>query len=126
MKKILIASALAAALISPATASGRSSTLIRNWEFSKDSTRWENVTIPQDWAIYGPFSRDNDLQRVAVEQNGEKEETLKTGRTGGLPFIGKGYYKTTFEVPDTAGRAYSLVFDGAMSNGSLRRRPHGQ
>lgn len=116
MKKILIASALAAALISPATASGRSSTLIRNWEFSKDSTRWENVTIPHDWAIYGPFSRDNDLQRVAVEQNGEKEETLKTGRTGGLPFIGKGYYKTTFEVPDTAGRAYSLVFDGAMSN----------
>lgn len=116
MKKILIASALAAALISPATASGRSSTLVRNWEFSKDSTRWENVTIPHDWAIYGPFSRDNDLQRVAVEQNGEKEETLKTGRTGGLPFIGKGYYKTTFEVPDTAGRAYSLVFDGAMSN----------
>lgn len=116
MKKILIASALAAALISPAAASGRSSTLIRNWEFSKDSTRWENVTIPHDWAIYGPFSRDNDLQRVAVEQNGEKEETLKTGRTGGLPFIGKGYYKTTFEVPDTAGRAYSLVFDGAMSN----------
>lgn len=116
MKKILIASALAAALISPATASGRSSTLVRNWEFSKDSTRWENVTIPHDWAIYGPFSRDNDLQRVAVEQNGEKEETLKTGRTGGLPFIGKGYYKTTFEVPDTAGRAYALVFDGAMSN----------
>ncbi|MDE7237138.1 MAG: beta-galactosidase, partial [Paramuribaculum sp.] len=77
---------------------------------------WERVTVPHDWAIYGPFSRDNDLQVVAVEQNGESVPTEKTGRTGGLPFIGKGYYKTEFEVADTTGRAVTLVFDGAMSN----------
>lgn len=95
-------------------------TLNGGWEFRKgDATStgaWQQVRVPHDWAIYGPFDRDNDLQVVAVEQNGEKEETVKTGRTGGLPFIGKGTYRTTFEVPDTAGRNVTLVFDGAMSN----------
>lgn len=86
------------------------------WQFSKDSTKWESVTIPHDWAIYGPFSRDNDLQKVVIEQNGETEATWKTGRTGGLPYVGKGYYKTTFSVPDTAGKALTLLFDGAMSH----------
>lgn len=119
MKKILLAAA-AASCAFMAMGAPRSSTMIKNWEFSKDSARWENVQIPHDWAIYGPFSRDNDLQRVAVEQNGEKEETLKTGRTGGLPFIGKGYYQTTFDVPDTASRAYTLIFDGAMSNARVK------
>ena len=97
----------------------RTDILLKNWEFSKDSTKWENVTIPHDWAIYGPFSRDNDLQKVAVFQNGETEETWKTGRTGGLPYVGKGFYKTTFEVADTTGRSVGLLFDGAMSHAKV-------
>lgn len=40
------------------------------------------MRVPHDWAIYGPFDRKNDLQVVAVEQNGEREATEKTGRTG--------------------------------------------
>ncbi|MDE6157870.1 MAG: beta-galactosidase, partial [Muribaculaceae bacterium] len=84
------------------------------------STQWQSVRVPHDWAIYGPFDRANDLQTVAVEQNGEKEETVKTGRTGGLPFIGKGVYRTSFAVPDTAGRRVTLVFDGAMSNARVK------
>ncbi|MCM1067922.1 MAG: DUF4982 domain-containing protein [Muribaculaceae bacterium] len=97
------------------------STLNDGWSFAKGTqaapaTEWQSVRVPHDWAIYGPFDRANDLQKVAVEQNGEKEETVKTGRTGGLPFIGKGVYRTSFAVPDTAGRAITLVFDGAMSN----------
>lgn len=103
-----------------ATAQRTETTLTDGWQFTKGDgvtdARWQNVRVPHDWAIYGPFDRANDLQTVAVEQNGETEETVKTGRTGGLPFIGKGYYRTTFEVPDTAGRAVTLVFDGAMSN----------
>lgn len=98
----------------------RVSTLNEGWEFSKgdaqSATQWERVRVPHDWAIYGPFDRDNDLQKVAVEQNGEKEETVKTGRTGGLPFIGKGTYRTSFELADEAERNITLVFDGAMSN----------
>lgn len=116
MKKILIPSVLAALALS-ASAAGRTDLMLKKgWQFSKDSIQWESVTVPHDWAIYGPFDRKYDLQKVAVEQNGETEETWKTGRTGGLPYVGKGFYKTTFEVPDTAGKSLTLVFDGAMSH----------
>lgn len=98
-------------------------TLNEGWEFTKgratDASQWQQVRVPHDWAIYGPFDRDNDLQVVAVEQNGETEKTLKTGRTGGLPFIGKGTYRTVLEIPDTTRRAFTLVFDGAMSNAAV-------
>ncbi|MCM1109612.1 MAG: DUF4982 domain-containing protein [Clostridium sp.] len=95
----------------------RIETLRDGWEFRNgDTTEWVSVRVPHDWAICGPFDRDNDLQKVAVFQNGEREETVKTGRTGGLPFIGKGTYRRTIEIGDTAGRRTTLIFDGAMSN----------
>lgn len=98
----------------------RSSTELKDWDFSRDSAAWKSVTIPHDWAIYGPFDRNNDLQKVTIEQNGETEATWKTGRTGGLPYVGKGYYKTTFEVADTAGKTQTLLFDGAMSHAKVK------
>lgn len=76
--------------------------------------------MPHDWAIYGPFDRKYDLQKVAVEQNGETEETWKTGRTGGLPYLGKGWYRTTVNVADTAGKSLTLKFDGAMSHAKVK------
>lgn len=94
----------------------RTATELKQWDFSRDGGKWESVTIPHDWAIYGPFDRSNDLQKVTVEQNGETEATWKTGRTGGLPYVGKGYYRTTIEVPDTTGSVFTFEFDGAMSN----------
>lgn len=78
-----------------------------------DDKQWEAVTVPHDWAIYGPFDRRHDLQEVAVTQNLETAASVKTGRTGGLPYVGVGWYRTTFEAP--AGKLVSLVFDGAMS-----------
>ena len=78
-----------------------------------DDSRWQQVSVPHDWAIYGPFSRDHDLQNVAVTQNFEKQASVKTGRTGGLPYVGIGWYRTTFQAP--AGGNTTLVFDGAMS-----------
>lgn len=99
-------------------------TLNDGWEFTKGrpdpSTVWQTVRVPHDWAIYGPFDRSNDLQSVAIEQNGEKTESLKTGRTGGLPIIGQGTYRTSFEVADTTDRSITLVFDGAMSNAHVK------
>lgn len=80
-----------AALATTTSFAQRNERLLKNWEFSRDSTGWKNVTIPHDWAIYGPFDRKHDLQKVAVEQNGEKEETWKTGRTGGLLTKGKDF-----------------------------------
>ena len=75
---------------------------------------WEPVMIPHDWAISGPFDKKWDLQNVAIEQNGEKQATEKSGRSGALPWIGEGHYKTTIRVPSAYKHA-ELVFDGAMS-----------
>lgn len=115
----IAALALASATAFAADYTRNTTTLNEGWLFAKDGESWQQVRVPHDWAIYGPFDRSNDLQTVAVEQNGEKEETVKTGRTGGLPFIGKGRYKIDFELADTAGRATAIVFDGAMSNAKV-------
>ncbi len=119
-----IALCIAIAAAMGASAQRNVTTLHDGWEFTKGrpaaDTRWEKVRVPHDWAIYGPFDRANDLQKVAVEQNGEKTETVKTGRTGGLPFIGQGTYRTSINVPDTTGRAVTLLFDGAMSNARVK------
>ncbi len=82
-----------------------------------DDSGWEEVTIPHDWAIKGPFDRQWDLQQVAVKQNGESVPTWKTGRSGGLPYIGIGWYRTSFTCP-AEGRT-ELVFDGAMSQAQV-------
>ena len=58
-----------------------------------------------------------DLQNVAVTQNFESEASVKTGRTGGLPYVGVGWYRTRFDAP-TEGRTV-LLFDGAMSEARL-------
>ena len=96
--------------------------LLTEWEFSRDSVAWEQVTVPHDWAIEGPFDRNNDLQVVRVTQNFETSETAHTGRTGGLPYMGKGWYRTTFDVPDfqVGENVVSLLFDGAMSQAKVR------
>ena len=96
--------------------------LLTEWEFSRDSVAWEQVTVPHDWAIAGPFDRNNDLQVVQVTQNFETGETAHTGRTGGLPYMGKGWYRTTFDVPDfdPTQNAVTLLFDGAMSQAKVR------
>lgn len=102
--------------------------LEKNWKFTKgdpsgaaDShfpdSKWTKVRVPHDWAIYGPFDRRNDLQQVAVTQNMETEASLKTGRTGGLPYAGIGWYRTTFSV--NSGRQTTLIFDGAMSEAQV-------
>ena len=98
----------------------RTDTLLREWQFTQDTTDnpvWEDVTIPHDWAISGPFDRANDLQEVIVVQNGESEPTWKTGRSGGLPWMGKGHYRTRVAVKKD--RFYTLVFDGAMSHADV-------
>ena len=58
-----------------------------------DDSRWQSVTVPHDWAVYGPFSIQNDRQKVAITQDGQKEAMEHAGRTGGLPFVGVGWYR---------------------------------
>ncbi|UOR05446.1 DUF4982 domain-containing protein [Hymenobacter aerilatus] len=102
--------------------------LTDNWKFTKGEVanaaapafrdaKWQTVRVPHDWAIYGPFGADNDKQQVKIEQNKEEQATVKTGRTGGLPFVGVGWYRRQLEVPGFgAGKRAVLVFDGAMSD----------
>ena len=85
-----------------------------SWDFSRDGKAWSQVAVPHDWAIAGPFDKKWDLQMVAIEQNGEKEKTEKSGRSGALPWIGEGVYKMNLQLPKGYKRAV-LVFDGAMS-----------
>lgn len=98
------------------TASAQRNTInLKTWQFSRDSVNYKPVSIPHDWAINGPFDKKWDLQFVAIEQNGETEKTEKSGRSGALPWIGRGFYKTTVDLkklPKTA----VLEFDGAMAD----------
>lgn len=101
------------------------STLLSAWQFRQEpseqmplvDTTWHEVSIPHDWAISGDFDRANDLQEVIVVQNGESEPSWKTGRSGGLPWMGKGHYRTRVKVRKD--RFYTLVFDGAMSHADV-------
>ena len=79
--------------------------LKHNWKFSRednsinssenmDDRHWAVVDVPHDWAITGPFDKESDKQVVAIEQNGETVASEKTGRSGALPWIGVGWYRT--------------------------------
>ena len=128
MKKILL-SLLALAVGAGAFAGQRiERTLEKGWKFTREDSPefsskvfndndWQNVVVPHDWAIYGPFSWDNDRQNVAIAQDGQKEAMEHAGRTGGLPFVGTGWYRTEVEIPEfTDGKKVTIKFDGAMSH----------
>ncbi len=115
--------------ISTSWGQGRTERLLeKGWRFTRSDhpsfkevscvdTDWQPVTVPHDWAIYGPFSAQNDKQEVAIAQDGQIEALEHAGRTGGLPFVGVGWYRTVFEVPEfTEGKRAAILFDGAMSH----------
>jgi len=89
---------------------GESITLQTGWKFNKgkseqasqvnfDDSKWQNVMIPHDWAIYGP-----------VIPNGD-------GNTGKLPWRDEGWYRRNLEIPaGYSGKTIYLVFDGIMSH----------
>lgn len=63
-----------------------------------DDSGWRRLDLPHDWGIEGPFRDDlpND--------------------TGKLPWAGIGWYRKTFQSPETdRGRRIFIDFDGAMS-----------
>ena len=111
-KSILLSLALATSLSAVAQ---RQTINLKQWQFSRDSLNYQAVTIPHDWAINGPFDKKWDLQNVAIEQNGETEKTEKSGRSGSLPWIGRGFYRTTVSMKSLPKTAI-LEFDGAMAD----------
>lgn len=114
IKRSIAFMTLALALSSVCQAQSRKVINLPSWDFSRDGKSWSQVSVPHDWAISGPFDKKWDLQMVAIEQNGEKEKTEKSGRSGALPWIGEGMYQMKWTAPKGYKRAV-LVFDGAMS-----------
>lgn len=63
-----------------------------------DDSDWEELRIPHDWAIAGPF--DPNLP----------------GNTGKLPWKGVGWYRNNIEIPgDYEDKTIYLLFDGVMA-----------
>ncbi len=100
-----------AALASPANAQGdRRVSFNEGWRFHKGDVPggesvatadqdWREVVLPHDWAIEGPFDKENNPN------------------TGGLPVSGTGWYRKHFRVPAADKRMlFSVEFDGAMAN----------
>ena len=69
---------------------------------SFDDSNWENVTIPHDWAIKGPFQEGNDAE--------------VTGGMGRLPSNGVAWYRKKLNISKADdGKSIFLDVDGIMS-----------
>ncbi|WP_369048469.1 beta-galactosidase GalB [Tenacibaculum sp. UWU-22] len=67
-----------------------------------DDSNWRKLNLPHDWAIEGPFSRENNL------------------RTGGLPVFGEAWYRKYFTLNKALKeQVITLEFDGVMSNSTI-------
>jgi len=83
--------------------------LNRDWRFAKgdveqaadpsfDDSSWQQVHVPHDWAIAGPFNPNEN------------------GYAGKLPWKGVGWYRKRFKLNRSdAGRRVYLDFDGIMA-----------
>ena len=112
----------------------RSVTRLRHgWKFTReadtaalnpgfDDSTWESVVVPHDWAIAGPFDKEHDIDRKVVEGQADVERGVReiSGRTGGLPHVGEGWYRRWIDVPATDGaHCYRLECDGIMSHSTV-------
>jgi beta-galactosidase len=129
MKRVILSLLSVILMVFSVEAQVRSEQLLeKGWRFTRedsadfsrvgyDDSKWQEVVVPHDWAIYGPFSINNDKQNVAITQDGQKEAMEHAGRTGGLPFVGVGWYRLDFEAPAfEEGKRATILFDGAMSH----------
>lgn len=67
-----------------------------------DDSRWENITLPHDWAIKGPFYTE--------------ENAIIGGGMGRLPIQGVAWYRKKINIPQSdSGKSIFLDIDGAMS-----------
>jgi beta-galactosidase len=83
--------------------------ILSDWKFSKgshpdatlknfDDSSWENISIPHDWAISGPFVMDGE------------------GSTAKLPWKGEGWYRKELSIShEFSGKRIYMIFDGIMA-----------
>ncbi|WP_111706425.1 glycoside hydrolase family 2 TIM barrel-domain containing protein [Lutibacter citreus] len=111
--------------------SAQETELLKNWKFTNydygsafkedfNDYDWESVTVPHDWAIKEDFNFTHDIQLTMVVQDGETQPKYRTGRTGALPYVGIGWYRTKLNVSSRdLEQKVQLLFDGAMSNAKV-------
>lgn len=105
--------------------------LLKNWKFTNydygaafqekfDDAKWQSVTVPHDWAVKEDFNFSHDVQLTQVIQDGETKPKYRTGRSGALPYVGIGWYRTNYQVSSSdLNKKVQLLFDGAMSNSKV-------
>ncbi len=107
------------------------SNLERDWRFTRsitegfeqpdfDDSAWESVDVPHDWAIRGPFSPQNDAEITVLDAAGNRSyHYTLPGRTGGLPHVGKGFYRKRFLMGEKLPGHVRVEFDGIMANSKV-------
>lgn len=105
--------------------------LLKDWKFTNydygnaqamdfNDENWESVTVPHDWAVKEDFNFTHDVQLTMVIQDGETKPKYRTGRTGALPYVGIGWYRTEYNPSQKdLEQKVQLLFDGAMSNAKV-------
>ncbi len=87
-------------------------TLKKGWKFLKgisenafhkdfDDSDWQTVSVPHDWAIYGPFDKEVDKQLVAIVQNNENVASEKTEEQEPCLILVKVGIETNLRFPNT-------------------------
>ncbi|MCL7762496.1 DUF4982 domain-containing protein [Polaribacter sp. Z014] len=111
--------------------SAQETELLKNWKFTNydygaafqkdfDDADWENVTVPHDWAVQQDFNFAHDVQLTTVIQDGETKPRYRTGRSGALPYVGIGWYRTNYNITESElEEKVQILFDGAMSNAKV-------
>lgn len=85
-----------------------------------NSSEWEKVAVPHDWAISGEFDKHNDSYEVQILEDGDKKKQLRYGLSGGLPHVGVGWYRKNLDIGiDLNDKRIFLEFDGVMSNAKV-------
>ncbi len=101
----------------------------KDWRFTRDIScekdfmqesfcdeNWEKVDVPHDWAIKGPFDEKNDAEITIIDVDGGREwKMVHPGRSGGLPHVGKGFYRKKFTLSGVKDKHIRIEFDGVMS-----------
>ncbi len=81
-----------------------------------DDSQWQQVTVPHEWSIFGPFDRKFD---VPLKDYTKWVRWTKDGAQGFLP-RGMGWYRKTFEVPaGNKGKKVFIEFDGVYRNSDV-------
>ena len=67
IKRSITFMTLALALTTLCQAQSRKVINLPSWDFSRDGKAWQQVAVPHDWAISGPFDKKWDLQMALLK-----------------------------------------------------------